>query len=216
MNFYLRKTTRTTCIIILIVVAYSSIIMVNMLPVQLPQPTLPMLPSISRKQGIGGLKPVAKGSNRVVLVPSVDVPENETQIQIPGNGAQTNRSITHIKASLLTVIGAVLLSSRLCHRFSPLRTWLDGAKCEYLFCFVAILYLLEASCSSTRTYLSNILEPNDLRDMMGKLRAAQPVIKWHVECYHYRTVCHRRDGKVSTARQKVVTHFATQTYLYRR
>jgi hypothetical protein len=80
------------------------------------------------------------------------------------------------------------------------------------------LYLLESLCSKTRRYLSNMLTPQQVQDLIHKLRDTRPVIRWHLECYHYdyHRVVSEQDGKqvVREVRTKVVTHRASQEYLY--
>lgn len=80
----------------------------------------------------------------------------------------------------------------------------------------AIAYLIESACCSTRKYLSNMLTPIDVKNMLDNLRDMRPSLTWDLECYHYRSD-YSRSKNVShkESRTKFVTHRASQEYFYR-
>lgn len=82
---------------------------------------------------------------------------------------------------------------------------------------VVILYIGEAFRSSTRRYLSNMLSPQDVQQVVNNIRQTLPRLRWDLECYHYRYSRSYTSGKrrgAHESRTKCVTHRASQEYLY--
>ena len=82
---------------------------------------------------------------------------------------------------------------------------------------VVLLYFLEAYTSSTRRYLDNMSTPQEVQDLLERLRSNPPTVKWTVRCYHYenRLLGARGDLKrieSSTSSKKVITHTATSEF----
>jgi hypothetical protein len=79
-----------------------------------------------------------------------------------------------------------------------------------------VMYLIEAACSSTRKYLSNMVTPNEVKALLNNLREMRPTLKWDLECYHYRsTYSISKNGNRSESRTKFTTHRASHEYMYR-
>jgi len=84
---------------------------------------------------------------------------------------------------------------------------------------IYVIYLILEFCSSTSKYLLNKNNDQHMYENMGRNFRALPVIKFHGECYHYKTVHYTtRDnhGNVHhhTRREKVTTHTETFTLPY--
>jgi hypothetical protein len=80
-----------------------------------------------------------------------------------------------------------------------------------------LLYFIEAMSSSTRRYLSNMLTPFEVMKMLNDIRESRPVLRWDIENYHYRYEHAHHAGKgrrTRESRTKVVTHRASQNYVY--
>ena len=115
---------------------------------------------------------------------------------LPWNERQT--WLSHIAASILTLSFFGLIAyERLLHR--PVH----HAVLVLLFLF----YLAEAAFCSTRRYLSNMQSPAEIMAYVKGLTEAAPVIRWHLECYHYRR------GSRSES-DKIVTYRASRNLIY--
>ena len=110
------------------------------------------------------------------------------------------KSVSHIKASILTVGLFVLLGRKELSAYSGL---------------VLFLYILECCTCSTRRYLSNCMTPKQLLAYLETLKETPMQIVWEVECYHYNDHTYR-SRRHRGSRRKVVTHRAHQTFQYSR
>lgn len=57
-----------------------------------------------------------------------------------------------------------------------------------LLIIFAVLYvasLIEACCSKTSKYLSNIESVRDTYSLVERLKHTAPIIRFHIQCYHY-------------------------------
>lgn len=174
------------------------------------------------------LKPIRRGSNRVNLVPLTN-DDKETNLDDSGPiRSIACENIHHKKAITLSVI---LWGRFICYTLFPSKvsipTWMTTSEERHRIPFmiiIALLYLLESLFCSTRKYLSNVLDMSAIQRLMEQVMSMQPIIKWHVECYHYDTV-NRKTGSgwvegsgetMRAERTKVVTHRAVQRYTYQR
>lgn len=108
--------------------------------------------------------------------------------------------LSHIKASVLTVTLLVFICTKKIDS-----SW---------FWIALVLYLLEASCCSTRRFLSNSYTPRQLENYMQTLKEAPLEIIWMVECWHYQHL-HNRESRKNVM-HKVVTHRGSQKFIHER
>jgi hypothetical protein len=130
----------------------------------------------------------------------------------------TERNISHIKASLLSLgIFAVLVRNLFFvgATATSRNDWVG-------FVVLLVLYLVEAATCSTRRYLSNIIAPSQVQEYIYQLQQVAPIIRFHLECYHYEdddgfsynSSSHRRHENRSSSKR--VTHRATDVYEFKR
>lgn len=114
------------------------------------------------------------GRLQVVHLPNDDGESYELLTQ---TGKQ--RRISHIKASLLSIgLFATIVRNLVFVENLSRNDWVG-------FCFLLILYLVEAASCSTRRYLSNIMTPSQVKDYLAQLQEVPPRVRFHLECYHY-------------------------------
>jgi hypothetical protein len=182
----------------------------------------------SREWNVLVLKPVRKGSNRVTLVPLAKIDNVNVLYDSASKSTMAYGDFHHKKATILSVI---LWGRFLCRTLSPTKvfipTWMTRSEGNHRILFmiiIAFFYLLESLFSSTRRYLSNVFDLIALQRLMKQVTLMQPIIKWHIECYHYDTVLRQTGsgcvegsgGTMRAERTKVVTHRAVQRYTYQR
>jgi len=86
-----------------------------------------------------------------------------------------------------------------------------------LFSCTTLLYFVESALCSTRKYLSNVVPPQDFQKVINNIRHSEPVIKWHVECYHYRRwFSESNEVRKRLHEEKVITHRASKTFRYKK
>lgn len=120
-----------------------------------------------------------------------------------------NAKAKHKLAAALTIGVFGTLLSR------PLWGQRDGYWTTVIIAY--LLYFIEAMSSSTRRYLSNMLTPSQVIQMVNDIRESRPVLSWNIESYHYRYEHAHHSGKgrrAQESRTKVVTHRASQNYVY--
>ena len=121
------------------------------------------------------------------------------------NDASSSAGKKHTVVGVLVVVSSVI--NKILPRFSN----------EFIL-LVGILYLLEAFTCSTRRYLSNIMSPNEIEELIEKLRESPPSVTWTVRCYHYenRLLGSSRDRPVdhSASSKKIITHTAKKEYQF--
>jgi hypothetical protein len=177
----------------------------------------------SREWNVQVLKPVRKGSNRMTLVP---LPKNDNVIVLDDSVSIRSFAYGSIHHKMATILSVILWGRFLCHILFPTKMLIPTSmtRSEGLIhripfmIIIAFLYLLESFFSSTRRYLSNVLDIIALQRLMEQVTLMQPIIKWHMECYHYNTVLRPTGsgGTMRTERTKVVTHRAVERYTYQR
>ena len=77
----------------------------------------------------------------------------------------------------------------------------------FIFGFIYIAYLINASCSMVNSYLSNKQQNDTIYSIMKEYFLSAPTITMKVECFH-----HTRRGKGSSNR--VVTHRENKPFVY--
>lgn len=86
-----------------------------------------------------------------------------------------------------------------------------------------LIHLIESCCSSTKKYLKNSLDQDAVQELITKIHKTPPIIRWHVECYHYetrhytetRTDSHGRTHTEHRTEQiRVNTHSASTTFRF--
>lgn len=90
-----------------------------------------------------------------------------------------------------------------------------------------LFQLIEGFTASTYRYLGNVDGVDKTSEIVNKMRMGRPIVKYHIQNYHYelrtRTVAHRvSDGRGGTRTEytnetyweRVNTHFATEEYRY--
>mmetsp|Transcript_5246 Transcript_5246/g.14883 ORF Transcript_5246/g.14883 Transcript_5246/m.14883 type:complete len:624 (+) Transcript_5246:87-1958(+) len=113
--------------------------------------------------------------------------------------------VRHLRATALTLMLVTAALSALAAKLRDMLQTIDVvgpwwqvasvlAKCTILLprfdtwfvILIAVLYLIEAHCCSTRRYLANALSgPAAVEDYVEGLRQAPPVARWTVRCFHY-------------------------------
>ncbi|KAL0488930.1 hypothetical protein AKO1_009098 [Acrasis kona] len=106
------------------------------------------------------------------------------------------------------------------------KTVLIVAGCVLPVAFIA--YIIEAFCSSTYSYLANLLEVEDIVTHINRIRDTAPVLRFHCECYHYETrlvtVSYtetdsngvtRTRHRTETREEKVVTYTESERFEFR-
>lgn len=131
----------------------------------------------------------------------------------------TERSISHIKASLLSLGLFTVLARNL---FFVGATATKSRDDWVGFIVIVVLYLVEAANCSTRRYLSNIKTPSQVQEYLYQLQQVTPRIRFHLDCYHYEdddgfsynSSSRRRNENRSSSKR--VTHRATGLYEFKR
>jgi TMEM151 family len=77
------------------------------------------------------------------------------------------------------------------------------------------LILIETCCSLTRSFLANVMPPNELERYLVHLGSLPPHIKYWIQNYHYETRTYTDSkGRTHTRQVRVNTHFATEYYAW--
>lgn len=131
------------------------------------------------------------------------------------------QSLTHVKASLLTLAlaGVVVRDRFLC-------TEPTQRAPRPLLILLLAAYLIESYLCSTRRYLSNVRTPEEIKHFIQQLCEKEPILRWDLECYHYRDDWHHRVSsrhhyhnsyhRHSDRSDRVITHRASRRLIFSR
>ena len=87
--------------------------------------------------------------------------------------------------------------------------------------FSTCLYVMNSCiCSSTHRFLVRKMDTESCMQFIEKMKSAEPIITFHIECYHYetryRTVTDSNgNSRRESYQEKVTTHRAEEVYQYR-
>lgn len=77
-----------------------------------------------------------------------------------------------------------------------------------------IIMLIETCCTSTASFLKNIITYEEAQHHLNRQRQHPPVVKFSIQNYHYDTIVEYHNGNVRTRQVRVNTHYAVEHFRY--
>ena len=162
------------------------------------------------KNGRGIYKPVGGKEIQCVWFEDLRVPENSESFSVNKDRMLCENIMMVIFYSLffgmIRVLTYFLSNEELYFWGIPVMV-VSGMFMVILICCA----VCSANMSRAVKFAENVIEPKEIRDIIGKLKKERPIETWSISCYHYES---RGSGK-KRRRVKVTTHTATKQFRYK-